>query len=282
MINIPGLRNLEKIGSGGFGTVYRAYQEALGRQVAVKVINLRNPPEEVYRRFKRECEALGKLDRHHNIVSVFLADITADDKNPYIVMEYLPNGSLADRGIRQWPDVVEIGVKLAGALQAAHDAGVLHRDIKPDNVLVDHAGEPKLADFGIALLEEEVKHSSSVGTPDYMAPELLDGTPHTRAADIYSLGATLFCLLAGHPPFRRPTDQTKNPFVFQLELARRMREDPVPDLRPEVPDRLCAVLEKAMAKRPVGRFQSAAELEEAIRGVSPLPSGPPPHPPRWR
>lgn len=272
MIDIPGLRIVSEIGAGGFAKVYRARQEAVGnREVAVKVMDVRNPSEDVYRRFERECDALGKLAGHPNIVSVFFAGITVDNgKKPYIVMKYLPKGSLADRGKLRWEEVTEIGVKLAGALQSAHDENLLHRDIKPQNVLVDQAGEPKLADFGIAVLEEEAKHTKLVGTPGYMAPELFYGDPHTRSADIYSLGATLFCLLAGHPPFRQPADQHKNPTTRNKQT----RGDKVPNLRPEVPDRLCAVLERAMAKRPEDRFQSAAALKDALKKVPPVLSPP--------
>jgi serine/threonine protein kinase len=151
--DVPGYQDVEQIGAGGFGAVYRARQPAFDRTVAVKVLNGRLDDEATLRRFQRECQALGSVSSHPNIVPVYDAGGTPQGQ-PYMVMAFIRRGSLAQRlavaGRLPWTEVAELGVKLAGALHSAHLAGVLHRDIKPENILVSDYGEPLLADFGIA------------------------------------------------------------------------------------------------------------------------------------
>jgi serine/threonine-protein kinase PknK len=153
---IPGYHVLAEIGHGGFAVVYRAHDHRFYRSVAIKV--LRGPLDAASRkRFERERRAMGTLSRHPHCVTVYDSGFTSDDR-PYLVMEDMSGGSLRQRirdGPMPWPEVVAIGVKLAGALHAAHEAGVLHRDIKPENVLCSAYGEPKIADFGIARLEAD-------------------------------------------------------------------------------------------------------------------------------
>ncbi|MGZ6979453.1 MAG: serine/threonine-protein kinase, partial [Acidimicrobiia bacterium] len=148
-VSVPGYGNLVEIGRGGFGVVYRAEQADVHRVVAIKILS--GYDEDARRRFDREREAMGILSSHPNIVTVYASGFAGD--YPYLVMEYLDRGSVADElahGPMSWREAIDIGVKLSGALQAAHSAGILHRDVKPENVLVSAYGEPKLADFGIA------------------------------------------------------------------------------------------------------------------------------------
>lgn len=260
-----GLEDLVEVGRGGFAVVYRARQARFGREVAVKVVSATADPQSA-RRFERECEAMGTLGAHPNIVTVFDAGV-APNGDPYLLMEYLPAGSLEDRLLRDgalpWEEVVDIGIKVAGALQTAHDATILHRDIKPGNVLVSQFGEPCLSDFGLARFHGASTTAGGVSaTINHAPPEIFEGGGSSTAADVYSLGSTLFTLLAGRAPFARPGDESVLPII------RRITEDPVPDLRPEgVPDDLCLVVEQAMAKAAGDRPASALAVAEALQGV---------------
>ena len=270
---IPGYEGLAEIGHGGFAVVYRAHDDRFNRSVAIKVLT--GPLDAASRkRFERERRAMGTLSRHPHCVTVYDSGFTSDDR-PYLVMEDMSGGSLRQRiddGPMPWPQVVAIGVKLAGALHAAHEAGVLHRDIKPENVLCSAYGEPKLADFGIARLEADTLTSGMIfATPAHAAPELFEGGGPTRGSDVYSLGSTLFMLMAGNAPFARRNDEPV------IAMITRASQEPVPDLRPRgVPDAVCAVVEDAMGKRPDDR-PTAAEigrrLQDAQRaaGVEPTP-----------
>ncbi len=270
-IRIPGFRDFVEIGRGGFAVVYKAQQDVFQREVAVKIVTVLDVSDEARRRFRRECTAIGRLAWHPHIVSVFDAGDTPEGW-PYLVMEYLPAGSLGDQitrsGALAWSDVVAIGIKVAGALQAAHDEGSLHRDVKPDNVLVNRLGEPMLADFGIATLQDGTRSRSGMVTATlvYAAPEVLAGQRATVASDVYALGATLHALLTGKPPFTRDTDEN----VFAI--MRRIDAEPADDLRPlGVPGPVASAIEQAMAKAPVDRPPTAAAfatlLTEAALGA---------------
>ena len=254
-VAIGGYEDLSEVGRGAFGVVFRARQPEFGRFVAIKVLTgVRDAAAR--RRFDRERRSVGSLSGHPNIVTVHASGFTADE-SPYLVMEYLGRGSLADglaQGPMPWREAIDIGVKLASALQRAHDTGLLHRDIKPENVLLSEGGEPKLADFGIAVLQGATETGSRF-TPVHAAPELLAGGGATATADVYSLASTIYTLIAGHAPFLRSTDDSI------VSVMARITNDPVPDLRPSgVPDPVCTVLEHAMAKDPAQRATSAAEL----------------------
>ena len=152
-LDIEGLEDVVEVGRGGFATVYRAYQPAFRRTVAIKVLNAADVGELSAERFRRECQAMGLLSEHPSIVTILDAGFL-DTGQPYMVMPFMPAGSFQDRvrseGPLPWAEASRVAVKLAGALHAAHDAGVIHRDVKPANVLISEYGEAMLADFGIA------------------------------------------------------------------------------------------------------------------------------------
>jgi len=264
-LGIPGISDATQVGRGGFGTVYRARQEKIGRTVAVKILGVSTLGADEQHRFERECQALGSVSGHPNIVSI-LDSGTSSEQRPYLIMDYLPGGTLAEgldrEGPTSWQVAADLGVKLAGALAAAHAAGVLHRDVKPDNVLMSAYGEPQLADFGIARFSD-ASHSRTgqvTATLAHAAPEVIDGRAATEASDVYSLASTLYELLSGHPPFVRPTDQTLHPL-----LARVVSEDP-PDLRASgQPDAICDAIDAALAKDPATRTPSAVALAESLQ-----------------
>jgi len=269
---LEGFEDFVEIGRGGFGVVYRATDAALSRTVAIKVLTAQLDSTN-QRRFDRERKALGSLSGHPNIVTVYGSGFLSDGR-PYILMEFLPGGSLADRleaGPVAWSETIEIGIKVAGALERAHKGGVLHRDIKPENVLMSEFGEPKLGDFGIAkVADATVTRAGSVSASvAHAPPEILNGDPASEASDVYSLGSTLYTLLAGGPAFVRATDETMVP------VYARIATEPVPDLRArEVPDPVSAVVEDAMAKTLDQRIPSAAELRDrlvAARAGAPSP-----------
>lgn len=264
---IAGLENPEVIGQGGFGTVYRVDEPEFGRQVAVKVIQQRLDDDAMRRAFVRECQAMGSLSGHPHIVTVHRGG-TTEGGEPYIVMDLMTAGSLADRLARDgplpWAEVLEIGVTVAGALETAHRAGILHLDLKPANLLVSRYGEPKLGDFGISRLPgvAETTDSRVKASIAYASPErLLDGTA-TVASDIYGLGATMFTLLTGRPAF---TGETTDDLIA---MVARVVRDPVPDLRARgVPDVVARVVERLMEKSPSARFASASDAASALQAA---------------
>ncbi|MEJ2888688.1 protein kinase domain-containing protein [Actinomycetospora aeridis] len=260
---VPGYAGLEVIGRGGFATVYRARRESFGQTVAIKVVDGRVDAE-ARMRFDRERRALGALAQHPHIVTVYDGGELADG-TPFLVMEYLERGSFAPwAGRLPAAHVVDVGAKLAGALASAHRVGVLHRDVKPENVLISPYDEPLLADFGIARLTGAERTASGMITASlaYAPPEVLDGRGPSPSADLYSLAATLHCLLAGRAPFSGG-DDSPGPVIY------RVLREPVPDLRPRgVPDALCRVLERALAKDPAAR---QPDLDAFARDLRALP-----------
>lgn len=265
-LGIEGLFDPILIGQGGFGSVYRAEQPSLGRTVAVKILTIPGLDEGARDRFMRECVAVGALSGHPHIVTVYDSGINAWGR-PYILMDHMARGSTADHVARNgpmaWTDAVELAVKITGAVATAHGASILHRDIKPPNVLISAFGEPKLGDFGISSIGGEQTSSGTItASLEHAAPELLDGSRASVANDIYALASTIFTLIAGHAPFARGSDEPIQ------SLITRVLTQPVPDLRPRgVPGPLCDLLERALAKKPEDRPGSASDLALALRGV---------------
>jgi serine/threonine-protein kinase PknK len=264
---IDGFEDLHEIGRGGFGVVYRARETAFDRPVAIKVLTAAALTPDGERRFRSELRALGALTGHPNIVTVHSAGTTGDD-HPYLVMSFLPGGSLADRlersGPCPWKEVLSHGVRLAGALESAHVRGILHRDIKPENVLVSPLGEPCLADFGIAKIQggTETRTGQVAASLAHAPPEILDGKRPAAFSDVYSLASTLFALLHGAPAFLDTEDHSTAPMLM------RIFTQPVPDLRVEgVPAAFCEVLERAMEKAPEHRPPSARAFGEELQDV---------------
>lgn len=259
---------LDQLGQGGMATVYRAHQRSIGRTVAIKVM----PPYFVHestfmQRFEREVRVIAEL-QHPRVLPVY--DYGQIEGLPYIVMAYMPGGTLADR-VKQGPlpleEIVRLVRQIAEGLDHAHRKGVIHRDFKPSNVLLDEHGNAYLADFGIAKISEatvQLTGSGVVGTPAYMAPEMATGDVVTPAVDIYALGITLFQMLTGRLPFRGETP---------LSVMMAHASEPVPDvreLRPDLPAGVSHVVMRALAKNPADRYPTAGEmasdLEKAAQG----------------
>ncbi|TYB68847.1 protein kinase [Nonomuraea sp. PA05] len=263
----PGYRVLDQAGQGGFAVVYRAYQERLDRVVALKVLSVDRVDQRTMRRFQRELQLTGRLTGHPNVVTVFDTGVTRSGK-PYIAMDFFENGSLRDKirkeGPLPLPDLLRAGVKLAGALAAVHDAGVLHGDIKPQNILISRYGEPAIADFGVARVVDsaEISATSQAFTPLHAAPEVLTGQPHSASTDIYSLGSTLYHLLAGQPAFHNPSDPSIAPLMYRV-----LSLEPPPINRPDVPGVVFETIVRAMSKQPQTRYGSARELARHLQGL---------------
>lgn len=262
-LSAAGFSDAEEIGRGGFGIVFRCTQVALDRVVAVKVLT--TDLQEDRDRFLREQHAMAKLTGHPNIVGILEVGETASG-HPYLVMQYHPLGSVEDRikrlGLLPLDEALRVAVKMAGALQAAHHLGVVHRDVKPANILLTDYGEPALSDFGIAHITGGFQTSAGTitGSPAFTAPEIVSGDAPTAASDVYGLGATLFTMLTGHAAFERRTgEQVVAQFL-------RIASDPVPDLGDRgIPADIAAVVEKAMSREPAQRPSAFALGEELQR-----------------
>jgi predicted ATPase len=261
-LSAAGFSYAEEVGRGGFGVVYRCTQLALDRRVAVKVLTARL--DEKRERFMREQRAMGRLTGHPNIVGVLQVGET-ESGYPYLVMQYHRKGSLEARIHQLGPlpldEVGRLGVKMAGALDTAHRRGILHRDVKPANILFTDYREPALGDFGIAHIPGAIKTATGTftGSPAFAAPETLSGDPPSESSDVYGLGATLFAALTGHAAFeRRSGEQMVTQFL-------RIASESAPDLRETgIPDDIAAVVERAMSRDPNDR-PSAASLGEEIQ-----------------
>nr|WP_271208860.1 protein kinase [Rhodococcus wratislaviensis]GLK33205.1 hypothetical protein GCM10017611_00470 [Rhodococcus wratislaviensis] len=265
-LSAEGFEDAHEIGRGGFGVVYRCVQPALDRIVAVKVLAA-DLDEENRVRFFREQRAMGRLTGHPHIVSALHVGAT-DSGRPYIVMPYHPQDSLDARIRRHGPlpldEALRLGVKMAGALETAHRLGIVHRDVKPGNILLTDYGEPALTDFGIAHIAGgfETATGTVTGSPAFTAPEVLSGEPPTEASDLYGLGATVFCAVTGHAAFERHSGE------HVVAQFLRITTQPVPDLREHgVPDDVSEIVERAMAADPRRRPATAAEFGDELRRV---------------
>ncbi|MCC6382299.1 MAG: protein kinase [Dehalococcoidia bacterium] len=257
------------IGHGGMGTVYRAWDPRFRREVAVKILAANVLADSTARtRFEHEARAIAALE-HHAIVPVY--DFGEEGGELYLVMRLLSGGSLADRVARgplPLEELLPVVQRVAEALDHAHARGVVHRDVKPANVLFDGAGNAFLSDFGIARMAEQTASLTGVGvvgSPTYMSPEQAEGRPVTPASDVYSLGATVYEALAGRPPFA-----ADHPLAVLLQ---HIRDEPpaIAGVQPAV----MAAVRRAMAKREPERFGTAGALASALAHTArPEASGP--------
>lgn len=252
------------VGTGGMASVYEAEDTSLNRHVAIKFLpEARKEQHVAVERFINEAQVAGRLN-HPNVIAIY--DIGFEHDAYYIAMELLNPGSaghyLKRRGRMHWCEAAHVIAQCCSGLTAAHQAGLIHRDIKPDNILVSPAGTVKLADFGLVkeLFEEAglTKSGVVVGTPLYMSPEQASAQPLDARTDIYSLGATFYALLTGTPPYTTGS-------VPQIMMAHV--KAPIPDPRritPEIPDSIVQIVRRSMAKRPSERFQTAEEMRHAL------------------
>jgi serine/threonine protein kinase len=271
-------RVLEKVGTGGMGSVYKAEQPAMNRMVAIKILHPKLAGrKDLTSRFRREARAMSQLT-HPNTVKVFMYGELEDDGSLYIVMEMLEGRNLNQTVRKEGPLTVEraipILIQVCGALQEAHDLGIVHRDLKPENIFLCKQGGisdyPKVLDFGLAKVTERQMQPGSViltqegmvfGTPEFMSPEQAQGKTLDARSDIYSLAVILYEVLTGKLPFTARTP---------MEYIQKHVTDPIIPLSERVPDRKFAkglddVLAKALQKQPDNRFQTAGEFGEALR-----------------
>jgi serine/threonine protein kinase len=260
---------LEQLGEGGMATVYKAFDTRLETDVAVKVIRTENltlgTMERALKRFEREAKALARLT-HPNIVKV--TDYGEYEGKPYLVMEYLPGGTLKERLGQPipWQEAIRLMIPIAEALDFAHSQHMIHRDVKPSNILLTERGQPMLTDFGIAKildLDETADLTGTgmgVGTPEYMAPEQWQGQV-SEQTDVYALGVTLFEMVTRRRPYTAETPAA---------LLIKQTNDPLPrpkSLLPELPDAVEKILLKALAKAPPDRYESMLAFSNALQSV---------------
>lgn len=258
-------RIVEQIGLGGMATIFKAYQPSIDRYVAVKILprHLARDPNFV-KRFEQEAKSIAALE-HPHILPVH--DFGTDQGYNYMVMRYVEGGTLTDLMGRNlsYERVAEIVGNIAKALDYAHRQGVVHRDIKPSNVLIDKHGAELLTDFGIAKVLEDSESTkltsagSILGTPAYMAPEQAEGKSVDGRTDLYSLGVVLYELLTGQPPYQAETP---------LAIVLKHLHDPLPPprtIKPGIPEAMERIVLKAMAKNPAERYQTAAEMAQALK-----------------
>ncbi|HEX9368932.1 MAG TPA: serine/threonine-protein kinase, partial [Vicinamibacterales bacterium] len=261
------------IGRGGVGEVYLADDPRLRRQVALKILNAKFAEDESARgRFLREAQMAASLD-HPNICT--LHEIGTDGGSDYLVMQFVRGETLAqrlERGRLPLREALEIAVQLADALAYAHENGVIHRDIKPQNVMLTPEGRVKLMDFGLAkapgrLDDQQETHAALtaagvfLGTIAYMSPEQLAGRPADERSDIFSLGMTLYEIFAGRHPFAGPTHAATITAIASRPAA------PLSEAAPDAPAALTPVLRRALALDPRERYQSTRDLLEDLESV---------------
>ena len=259
---------LEQIGEGGMAVVYKAYDTRLHTEVAFKIIQTDAFPtqslDRMLARFKREAQTLAKL-QHSNIVGII--DYGEYEQTPYLVMEYLPGGSLKQILGKALPfkEAASLLLPIADALAHAHKQGIIHRDIKPSNILFSVSRDPMLTDFGIAKLIEDADENHTltgtgvgIGTPEYMAPEQGLGKPIDGRADIYSLGIIFYELITGQNPYSAETP---------MAVILKHMTDPLPnpsEMVPGLPPQVVKVLLKALAKNPKNRYKNIADFTKAL------------------
>jgi eukaryotic-like serine/threonine-protein kinase len=256
----------ERVGSGGMSSVYRAFDPTLERRVAIKMMHrdISSDPDQL-ERFRREARAVARLN-HPHVVTVI--DAGEDDGTPYIVFEYVEGETLKDRirrlGRLPVSEAVAYAIEVARALECAHAHKLVHRDVKPQNVLIDPDGRAKVTDFGIARSLETQGLTAPgrvLGTTDYVSPEQALGHEVTEQSDVYSLGVVLYEMLTGEVPFKADT---------QVAVAMKHVKDPLPDVqrrRPEISASLAAVVDRATAKETPNRYATVGEMVHDLEEV---------------
>ena len=244
----------EVIGRGGMGVVLKARDAKLNRVVAIKVLapELASNPT-ARKRFQREAQAAAAVV-HQHVVTIHAVD---EDRLPYLVMEYIDGQSLQEKidreGHLKLIEILRIGQQVAAGLAAAHAHGLMHRDVKPANILLENGVERvRITDFGLARAVDDVgmtRTGEVAGTPQYMSPEQAQGLPMDGRSDLFSLGCVLYAMCTGRPPFRAETT---------FATARRVCDDtprPIREVNPEIPEWLVAIIDRLLAKQPAERFQ---------------------------
>ena len=265
---LGGFTYVRPLGTGGFADVFLFEQDLPRRPVAVKVLLKDIVDEGLLRMFNAEADVMARLSAHPSILTVYEASISADGR-PYLVMEYCPT-SLTTRYRREsMPvnEVLQIGIKIASALETAHRSGLLHRDIKPSNILVTAFGAPVLSDFGIAAAVSGRTGPDEVFAMSvpWSAPEIVDEKiPGSIAAEVWSLGATVYSLLAGRSPFEKQGSGQNTREQLKSRIRRAVY---TPVGRPDVSPRLEATLARAMSRDPAARHASAAEFAYELQLV---------------
>ena len=279
--NLPSLKEGDKLGKyevvrqlgkGGMGAVYLAFDPMIERQVAIKVL----PPQiasqgNALKRFLGEARATGKLN-HPNVVAIY--DIDQDRDQYYLVMELVQGGSVGDlltNGPVSWQQACRLAADACDGLQAAHAAGLVHRDVKPDNLMVTNEGRVKVVDFGLSKLTDAVHETRMgltsagqiLGTPHYMSPEQFQGQAIDARSDVYSMGGTFYTLLTGERPFAAAAN------VIHLMTAHAKQPPPDPsDVNSSIPAACGEIVARAMAKDPDKRYQTAGDLASALRAAA--------------
>jgi serine/threonine protein kinase len=264
---------ISKLGEGGMGAVYLAEQITIGRKVALKVLKGKFASEDEFiGRFRREARSAASIN-HRNVVTIYDFD-QANDGSLFIAMEYLPGVKLSEivkrDGSLPSGRAIRIGLQIAEGLDAAHRAGVIHRDIKPDNVMIIEkrgGDEVKLMDFGIARLQESVASNLTrtgviMGTPAYMAPEQAEGTQVSEKTDIYALGIVLYEMLTGSVPFKAPTPSAV--------LVKQLQEPPIPlrKVRKEISAAIDRLVMRALEKNPEKRQPDMSKVVEGLQEIA--------------
>jgi Protein kinase domain len=252
------------------GTVYRAHDPLIERDVAIKTLHPNLPEDvlnDVRQRFLREAKSAGRLN-HPNIVTVF--DVGEQDGVAYMAMELLEGRSLqqilGESGHLPYQTVADLVAQIADALDRAQQLGIVHRDVKPANIVISASGHAKLTDFGVAYVPASTvtQTGTMIGSPRYMSPEQVLGLPVDPRSDIFSLGVVLYEMLSGRAPFARPEDSTIFPLINRIAVE---PHQPVTQLDPSLPAAFDAILNKALAKKPENRYQRGGELANDLRAV---------------
>src|SRR6188472_3029647 len=259
-------RIIRKLGAGGMANVYLAEDQELGRRVAIKILDDRHAADDSFiERFRREAKNAAGLS-HPNIVSIY--DRGEAEGTYYIAMEYLDGRSLKELIVGRGPAPIKTAIdytrQILAAVGFAHKNGIVHRDIKPHNVLVGPEGRLKVTDFGIARsgASQMTEVGSIIGTAQYLSPEQARGSPVDQRSDVYSVGIVLYEMLTGTVPFTGETP---------LEIAMKHLSaipDPPSDRRPDIPHELDSIVLRALAKRPEDRYQSAEEMDVDLARVA--------------